>query len=569
MPKNRLRGAAEVLYLDLLGNGKTYTVPGQQRPYAWRQEQWEDLWTDLTELRADTGGQHYLGALVVAAGDAREFSVIDGQQRLATLSLLVLAVIARLERLADQRLDAEANRQRAGRLRNLFIGQRHPASLVEASRLKLNETDDNYYQDYLVQLREHPNPRGLPRSSQRLGECFAWFGRQLEDSAELRDDGEALANLVFEVVGSGLVFLLITVADDLTAFTVFQTLNARGVQLTTTDLLRNHFFSPVRVDFDLSVLERRWRSILLAVGEERFPDFLRHHLLSEFPDIRKDGVYRFVRERYRSTAEVFELVGRLEARADLFAALGEPEHELWLELREAKPLVRELALFRSPEATPLLFAARETFAERDFVRVLRLVAVLSFRYRVVSDLSAGALEPRYAAAAKSVLDGAARDPRAVFSALQSIYVDDSRVRDDFGRLGLVTRGPNRALVRLILARLESDAAGKPCDPESDPFTVEHILPENPDPSWEAGFPRPRQEAFTYRLGNLTLLGGKANRRIGNAPYPEKLAAYESSEYELTRRIPELAPEAWTPALLERRQRQLASRAVHLWRSDFA
>ena len=85
-------------YLELIGNGKHYRVPPYQRDYSWSEEQWEDLWNDLVDLRADPEERHYLGALVIEERGDREFLIIDGQQRLATLSVLALAVIARLQR---------------------------------------------------------------------------------------------------------------------------------------------------------------------------------------------------------------------------------------------------------------------------------------------------------------------------------------------------------------------------------------------------------------------------------------------------------------------------------------
>ena len=121
----------------------------------------------------------------------------------------------------------------------------------------------------------------------------------------------------------------------------------------------------------------------------------------------------------------------------------------------------------------------------------------------------------------------------------------------------------------MLAALETDAGDRTVDPETDPATVEHVLPENPAGEWAEVFPPDRWEATVDRLGNLTLLERTLNREVGNAAYPTKRAAYDNSAYALTRAISELAPEEWTPALLEERQRRLAARAVRLWRSDFA
>ncbi len=259
---------------------------------------------------------------MVEARSDREFLIIDGQQRLATLSILALAVIARLRGIASCGVEPDANRERAQELRNRFIGEKDPASLTESSRLYLNETDNGFYQDYLAPLREPLNPRRLPRSTALLWECFRYFSGRIADLQELGRDGQAVARLLSETVARQLLFILITVDDELNAYTVFETLNSRRLELTTTDLWRDAF-----------------------------------------------------------------------------------------------------------------------------------------------------------------------------------------------------------------------------DPD-------------------------RWEETAYRLGNLTLLERTANRTIGNAAYADKAAAYARSRYALSRRIPEDAPEQWTPALLDARQNRMAARAAHLWRSDF-
>ena len=259
----------------------------------------------------------------------------------------------------------------------------------------------------------------------------------------------------------------------------------------------------------------------------------------------------------------------MEARAELFAALSDPNHGYWAEQPIAKPFIRDLNLFRVRQMTPVLFAAWGRFSPEDFVRVLKLVSAISFRYTVVSGLNPNALEPAYHEAAKAVLDGSATTPAAVFERLKPIYVDDGKFRNDFALLSVDTGGQPKKVVKYLLSRLEEDASGRSCDPDTDPATIEHILPENPLDDWSQLFPRERWEAAVYRLGNLTLLESAANRRVANATYIEKHAEYGQSAYALTRKIPEIAPEKWTLELLEERQRRFADRAAHLWRADFA
>jgi hypothetical protein len=128
--------------------------------------------------------------------------------------------------------------------------------------------------------------------------------------------------------------------------------------------------------------------------------------------------------------------------------------------------------------TPVLFATWERFSREDFVRVRKLMSVISFRYTVVSGLNPNALEPAYHEAAKAVLDKRATNLATLFEGLEPIYVNDGKFRNDFALLSVDTGGQRKKLVKYILARLEEDASGRSCDPDTDPATIEHVLPEN-------------------------------------------------------------------------------------------
>lgn len=566
MSRTNVLSTATINYLELIGNGKTYRVPLYQRDYAWTEEEWEDLWNDVLDLRRAHEGRHYMGALVVQGRSDREFTIIDGQQRLATIGILSLAVIGKLHRMADQDIDAERNRERAKELRNRFIGEKDPASLIERSRLNLSRTDDAFYQDYLVQLRTPPNPRGLPQSNALLWKCFRYFSTRLDALDDIQEDGEALARILSETAARCLLFILITVEDEIDAYTVFETLNARGMELTTADLLKNYLFSKVRVQSDLDALQRRWQALIATVTPERFSDFLRYHLLCEQAKIRKERLFKLIRERVATSQQVFDLLSALENRAELFAALADANHEYWMEQPEAKPYIRDLILFRARQVTPVLFAAWERFSSVDFVRVLKLASVVSFRY-LVSGRNPNALELVYHEAAKTILDGNATRPRAVFMRLRPVYVDDRTFESNFAVYSINPRG-RKKLLKYILCRLEEDVGGIARDPEAEPASIEHILPQNPAADWAEAFSALESEAAVDRIGNTTLHESAVNRNIGSAPYSEKRPAYEQSTYALTRQVAEMAPEEWTFGFLERRQQYLAERATQVWRSDF-
>ena len=166
-------------YRKLMGNGLTYRIPRFQRDYSWTEEEWEDLWMDIQGV-LDPGGEpaHYMGYLVLQSENDKAFDVIDGQQRLTTLSLMTLAVLKNLQRLVEAHQDPMRNQQRLDQIRQTYIGYLDPVTLVSRSKLTLNRNNDDYYQSYLVPLGHLP-VRGFRASEHSLRMAFEWFDRQV------------------------------------------------------------------------------------------------------------------------------------------------------------------------------------------------------------------------------------------------------------------------------------------------------------------------------------------------------------------------------------------------------
>ncbi|MDH5597874.1 MAG: DUF262 domain-containing protein, partial [Cyclobacteriaceae bacterium] len=114
-------------YRQLVGNGLIYSVPRFQRDYSWTATEWDDLWQDIEGLFEEGGeDEHYMGYLVLQSKDSKNFDVIDGQQRLTTLSILVLAFLGNFKKLIDDAIEPEKNQQRLDQLRSTFIGYLDP-----------------------------------------------------------------------------------------------------------------------------------------------------------------------------------------------------------------------------------------------------------------------------------------------------------------------------------------------------------------------------------------------------------------------------------------------------------
>lgn len=566
MARTNLLETRTTSFGDLIGNGKIYRVPPFQRDYSWTEENWEDLWQDILMLHNNLSVSHYMGAIVLqsSATADKEFTVIDGQQRLATLSIIAVAVIEKIRLLVEQNVQPEANRERQEILKRTYLGDRDPRSLRYSSKLFLNENNDDFYQSNLVNLRRPLNIRSLSKSNQLLWQAFDYFSQEIEKMPDIFQDGEKLTAFLGDTVAQRLLFIQISVEDELNAYTVFETLNARGLELTSTDLLKNYLFSLFQGPDDLKVAQRQWKRIINMVQMEEFPAFLRYYLSLNYSRVRRERLFKLVRESVKNAQQAFDLLDKLENFSSLFVALGSPNDEFWRDTPQNQPYIRALNLFRVKQVYPTLFAAYQRFSAEDFTRLLKLVVAISFRYSIVSSLNPNELELLYNNAALDITSGKITGMRQVFDTLRPGYVKDEKFQQDFALLSLSTKGQKRKLVRYIFCNLEADESG--IEVNEDSFSIEHILPEVPTDDWRQNFTDVQIEEMVYRLGNLSLLEPSFNRDIGQKNYQIKREKYQQSVYALTKNI---LAEDWTPDAIAARQRNLARRAVHIWQSDFS
>lgn len=546
-------------FRQLMGNGITYEIPKFQRDYSWEAEQWDDLWQDIRSLMSKEEPFHYLGYLVLQTSDQKTFRVIDGQQRLTTLSILVLAVLKALQNLEQQGVDAANNKQRQEVLRNSYIGYLDPVTLVPKNKLRLNRNNETYYRTYLVTL-DKPKERGINASERLMKNCYAWFCDRV---SETYHTGEALADFVNTIVDK-IFFTVIRVNDELNAFKVFETLNARGVQLSSADLLKNYLFSLADQEdahsTELNEMERFWSGIIDRLTSERIPEFLRTYWNSKNKSVSKNDLFKTIRKRITSKAEAFKLLRDLDREADLYVALRSPEDEFW----KGKPVIaehlRELAMFQVRQPFALLMAAYRELDEAGFIRVLRTTSIISFRYNVIGGLNANEQDVAYNEAVLLI----AREKRFENSWVRRVYPDDDSFTTAFSNAEFKPSTRNNKLTRYILAELERAKHGQAPDRSSDVYSIEHVLPQAPSNEW--GFDDDATERCVYRLGNLTLLETSKNKNIGNSTYSEKRKVYEGSSIGLTRALAEHYAE-WTEETISKRQQLMAKMAKGVWRLD--
>jgi hypothetical protein len=556
-------------YRKLMGNGLTYRIPPFQRDYSWSEEEWEDLWLDIVStLVPDGEPAHYMGYLVLQSQDDKGFDVIDGQQRLTTLSLIVLATLKNLQRLIDAGKDPDRTRQRLEQLRQTYVGYLDPVTLVPRAKLTLNRNNDNYYQTYLIPLVAQLPQRGFRASEHSLRKAFLWFDKRLADyvrKAGESDEGRVLAQFV-DQMSDKLFFTVITVTDELNAYRVFETLNARGVRLSATDLLKNYLFSVLHRhqehEYELKKLEDRWEVMVGRLGSESFPDFLRVHWNSRYSFVRQAELFKTIRGRVTSREQVFALLRAMDEDIDTYLGLSQPETSSWS--RSAKDAAGQLRMFSVRQPFPLLLAARRQLSEAEFEILLGACVVLSFRYNVIGSQPPSEQERIYNQVAQRLSRGEFANVAALLGALSSIYLADEPFRTAFAdKVIRTTQSRNRRLVRYLLCQIERHVNGTEHDFDSDTFNLEHVLPQNPQSGWSA-FSDEEAEAMVYRLGNMTLCEAGLNRDLGNGDYSSKREGYCKSKFRLTQSIAAENAE-WNPERVSARQKWMAKQATAIWR----
>ena len=218
-----------------------------------------------------------------------------------------------------------------------------------------------------------------------------------------------------------------------------------------------------------------------------------------------------------------------------------------------------MKLFQIRQTNSLFLSAYRNLDIDNFKKLAKICSVISFRYNIIGGLNPNAQEDVYNSVALKIASA------KIFAPIdfQDIYVSDLSFENDFSTKEFKNTSRNHKIVKYILSKIEVYQYKNEIDPESDLFTIEHILPENANDTW-GEFTFEEINRSVYRIGNLTLLEKKLNREADQKPYSEKNNFFQQSNSELTKSIPEHF-NTWSEDKLASRQRELAKHAKSIWK----
>lgn len=547
------RGVGHVL------RDRQLSVPAYQRPYAWTLDNVQDFWNDLLAAQARGDLAYFLGAIVLARpGDSsgRE-QVIDGQQRLATSSLLLAALRDAFLAAGDgARADVVAKRYLV--FEDLVRGEPLP-------RLQLNEKDGPFFDELVIQ-RRYPEPR--TPSHHRIREAYKFLIDAVSAEVGEVERTTEVVDRWIRFLDSAVQVFVVEVPTEADAFLIFETLNDRGAPLTIADLLKTYLLSHSESHFN--DVESAWSLAVEALSDVTIEpadlaDFLRHYWSSLHASTRERDLYRAIRDTLATPSEVVEFALALPRAAELYAAILDSSHPWWAEeppeSAEYMSLLQRLGLAQN---RPLLLALLEHFESDALARALQMLVSWSVRGLVVGGIGGGRTERAYALAAAAARNGRVADVGSLYDALRPIIPGD----DDFRTAFEVAVVPRARVADYMLKALESRLRGED-RPSAVDLQVETtaflqpVMPAHAAPAGWEGFAPEDIPTWTRRIGNYVLLDRP--RRPRAPTWDEFVRVAADQPFEITRHI--ITHEIWRPSSIRSRQTALADVALQVWPRD--
>lgn len=521
-------------------------VPSFQRAYSWEQINVQEYLSDLERARSKKS-PYFMGTLVFAKTDdeSGRRKIVDGQQRLATTAVLFVAIRDRLYALGKDDLAENTTKKY---LRRFSIREEG-----EVDSLILSPGDQDAY-DAIV-----AGKIADVSVTNRIRVCYDECCVHLEKVAPTAKQYKRLVDVIDQLDKD--VQVLVAVASNLPeAYVIFETLNDRGADLTTADLLKNYLFSEAKKS-EFAYVQHGWNAIETNLGNK--PDvmvkFVRHEYMSRHGRVTTRKLYRSLQDDLQANPGAKLYVQRLKQAQEAYLAFRDPDNPYWkdvnVDVRDALVAYRR---FGFESSYPVLLAAFREWERTKAARLLVKLAKWSVRAQFVGRLGTGTAEESFAAAAAAISDGSAKNQTDVRKILSKLIPTDTEFKIAFVSSGRLTL--NRAKYVLAMLEKASDAKfGRPeraLDWTSTAVTIEHVLPQS------AGGTDDALQVKIDEIGNLALLEKRLNHQLGSKLFDDKRDSYRASDFNLTKQLAE--SDTWTTTGITDRTAAFADLACHAW-----
>ena len=545
-------------------------VPSNQRPYAWEEDHIRTLFEDFSSAISNKSDTYFLGTIVLTQGDEESrLEVADGQQRLATTSILIAAIRDYLISTKGTNEGKAANKYTAA-----FLLEFDEKTGESTPKLKLNYEDNDYFlKRVLLEPQENERLKSKPRlqSHERLNRAAELAKSHVEKVVSQFASADKSKNL-YDWIGfleeSALV-IQIRVPADVDAFTMFETLNDRGLRASQTDILKNYLFKNAKDR--LAEIQVKWASMsstIESVGDsDLMLQYLRHFWTLKYGYVVERDLAAQVKEKINNRQDAVNMIVDLESRAFDYTGLLSPlEYSGWpphVDMNSRGYIYVITRILEIEQIMPLLMAIIENFDQAQLKKALRLLLASSVRFMIAGAGGGGPLNHAYGQAAKEVMDGKIKKSDELRTQIGAgILRTDAEFKEAFSK----AKASKNDLARYYLRALEIKAQGG-SNPElgniledEKTLNLEHIMPQSSSSDWSISDDVRQQ--YKKRLGNLALLNPSSNVKIGNSAFTEKKKVFATEDHLLTKDVAKF--DEWGPQQIEKRQETLAELAAQVW-----
>ncbi|AUV18008.1 DUF262 domain-containing protein [Aeromonas sp. ASNIH7] len=556
--------AHDKLIREIFEGSYQFEIPDYQRPYAWTTEQATELFDDLLSAMLDARvsgatSQYFLGSIVLIKNDREpKSSVVDGQQRLSTLTMLFAVLREAMPHAADDITD--------------FLYKKGKVSLGEKNeyRLTAREEDADFFR---TNIQEPGGIAQLVTSTDKLEDSRL---RYRENATLLLAKAKALlpADLIalWQFLANDCSLVVISTPDLEAAYRIFSVLNNRGLDLAPIDIIKAQVLGLIRTtagDIKSRVYAKEWSRIETSLGRDAFGDLFGH--------IR--SIYAKKKQKYILVKEFQEHVTEYNTPIALIDSVIKPYAEVWDFVRDADFEATEHAEtinehlfwlnrvdFKDWEPPALVYFKRFRQKPKLLAEFFESLERLTY-FMLVTKVGINERIETYAALIKDI-ESTAFDGALV--TLGTLALTDKQKRDFVAALdGDIYRNLPKARMALVL-RLES-LVRAPGVQLQNAVSLEHVLPQNPPDGsdWIKWFPdEDERDCWTHRLANLVPLDRNKNSSASNYDFSKKKDAYfrgkgKASPFVLTQEV--RSENEWTPNLLAERQKRLMGELKNHWK----
>lgn len=548
-------------------------IPRFQRPYSWKSDNIRDFWNDI--IGSDDGA-YFIGSMVIYSMKQDRFGVVDGQQRLTTITIILCALRDHLASLGELELAKGVHN---------YIETRDRDNVL--SFILKTETSFPYLQDKIQNFGEAELDTEPREEEKRLQQAYNIIFKLVDDYAKNSSQGllgkqektDAKVNALKELreIIFNLKLIKIELDDEDDAYIIFETLNTRGQDLTLSDLLKNSIGSLVVQNGDVDVLKINWEAIVSNIancGESiKLDSFFVHSWTSRFPAVTKQRAFKaFKTKLNEGIASAGQESGRSIALSHLKAFKKDSERYLQIYQPEGsfpkykynvKDSLVALRIFNVEQQTPYVLALLRAHDEQKIAyKTLRkaISAVENFHFQfnaITSQRSSGAIASMYTRAARNLEESSS--PNDAGAIINNVSLDLRSRRPRYEEFALQFRdlsysGQNRsnALLRYVLAKL-SKHEELHFDVEVNRLTIEHIFPvSSVNDEWSA--------QVVNSIGNLMLLSETRNALLKNKRFDEKREIFK--DWGVGVPLAVRSADEWTVESVDHRGKYLAEIAYN-------